>query len=132
MDSGDEELAKRAVYSLEDLMKEDEGPSLFIEIYNKSDLPDIKRAALMMIADQEGPETVKSLLSLLKVEKSVNSKRIIVRALGDTESDEAVPALEEIALNDENPKLRKEAVDALGDIGTQKAKEALIKVLEKK
>jgi HEAT repeat protein len=132
--SDSEELAKAAVYALEDRIEDMEGgdPSMLLEIYKKSKFDSVRKTALHSIEDIEGPAAIEMFAAILKTEENPDIKRTIIHALGDTESDVAVPILEDIALNDKNVKLRADAVSALGEIGTPKAREALMKVLEKK
>ena len=134
LSSDNEELAKAAVYALEDKIEDMESgdPAMLLEIYKKSKFPSVRKAALHSIEDIEGPAAIEMFTAILKTEQDPDIKRTIIHALGDTESDDAVPILEDIALNDKNVRLRADAVSALGEIGTPKAREALMKVLEKK
>ena len=92
---------------------------------------DVKLAALIALADEQGGVPVNVLTQIWKEETDPEMKRMLVMTLGQTKSDEAVPTLLEAA-RDKDRRTATAAVMALGQIGTPKAKAALLEIIEKR
>jgi HEAT repeat protein len=124
-----ERLARTAVHALADASDGD--VSLLLEVYRKAKFPEVRKAALFAIGDQEGKGAIEALGKVLEEEKDEELRIVVLHSIASAGEDQAVPILFNVAMNDPSIRIRSTAVQMLGEIGTPAAKDALMKILEK-
>ncbi len=126
MSNEDPDVAKAAVYALEDHATDND---LLVNILRNAPLMEVRKAVLYQLADDGSANAAAMLVSVLRDDESAELRKAAAYSLGDSGTDEAIPVLKTAAMSDPSREVRKAAVRALGEIGSPAAQEALLEIL---